>query len=641
VVVPALSLKNPALDLERQADGTQNWLFKLQGESGGSGWRLSLGRIEFPSGQIAVNDAPSSARLQIAVNTLGQAIAFEDTLAKFHRADAAAAASAAAASGAAAAAAASMTAPVSGATVPPSQAGASGLAGAPAAVPARAIPPYAIGLTVAGTYKAVSLKGTAKLGSVLTLNDATQPFPIQADMHYGESRIRVAGTLTDPVHLAAVDMRLWLSGASLANLVPLVGATLPSTAPYSVDGRLSGQFSSGSTRLRYDDFTGRVGGSDLGGSLQFQQQAPRPLLTGTLRSRLLQFADLAPLLGADSNASKAQRGDSFRQPDDRALPAEPFNTDRWKVLDVDINFSGDRIVRTDNLPIDNLTAHVTMDAGVLKLDPLKFGVAGGTLDTHWQLNGGTTPLQTSLKLEARHLKLKQLFPGVKTMQTSLGEMNGDAALTATGNSIAALAAGANGELKLIVTDGTISSTLLEEAGLNVGNIVVEKLFGNKDVKINCAASDFVATDGILNTRFFALDTQDALISTTGDINLKTEQMNLTVRPQTKGFRVFSLRSPLYVKGTFKKPDVGVDKLALALRGSAVVGLAILAPPAAFLPLLSPSHNVDLPCAKILGQLDRPSTAPAPGQRERALPALDASSNDAAHAATQALPKAPR
>ena len=56
---------------------------------------------------------------------------------------------------------------------------------------------------------------------------------------------------------------------------------------------------------------------------------------------------------------------------------------------------------------------------------------------------------------------------------------------------------------------------MEAAGLNVANVVYEKLFGNRDVKINCAAADFVATNGVLEPRVFALDTDDAVINIDG------------------------------------------------------------------------------------------------------------------------------
>ena len=590
VEIPMLSLSQPQIDLERTADGRNNWTFQTENSSTPVAWVLDLGVVEFPTGKINYSDARERTQLQVDVNTLRQAIPFADTLAEVH-------ALAGHNPGAASAAAGTGAAPVQ---------------------------PYALSLAVQGRYRGNAVDGHAKVGSVLTVNDAHHPFPVQVDLHFGASHIMLAGTLVDPAHLAALDVRLGLSGASAANLYPLTGLNLPDTPPFSTDGRLVGTLKPGALSLQYDNFKGRVGGSDLHGTLFYQQRQPRSLLSGSLVSNLLQFSDLAPLVGADSNASKASRGDTFRQPDDRALPAEPFRTDRWNALDVDVTFTGQKIVRSADLPIQNLSTHLTMMAGVLTLDPLRFGVAGGTLDSSLRLDGSAEPLKAQLKLAVRHLKLKQLFPNYETKQSSFGEMNGDTALSATGNSIAQLAAASNGELKLVVTDGTISSTLLEEAGLNVGNVVIDKLFGNKDVKINCAASDFVATDGMLDTRFFALDTEDALITTTGSINLKNEQLNLTVRPQTKGVRILSLRSPLYVKGTFKKPDVGVDTLALAVRGTAVVGLALLVPPAAILPLLSPSHNENLPCAKIIEQMHTASVAPPAGQRERAKAPLDVS-----------------
>jgi uncharacterized protein involved in outer membrane biogenesis len=41
---------------------------------------------------------------------------------------------------------------------------------------------------------------------------------------------------------------------------------------------------------------------------------------------------------------------------------------------------------------------------------------------------------------------------------------------------------------------------MEIAGLNVGNYVVGKLFGDEDVKINCAAADVGIKDGLATTR---------------------------------------------------------------------------------------------------------------------------------------------
>jgi uncharacterized protein involved in outer membrane biogenesis len=155
---------------------------------------------------------------------------------------------------------------------------------------------------------------------------------------------------------------------------------------------------------------------------------------------------------------------------------------------------------------------------------------------------------------------------------------------------------------------------MEAAGLNVANTVYEKLFGKRDVKINCAAADFAATNGVLESRAFALDTEDAVIDMDGTVNLKTEEMNLGIHPHTKGVRVFSLRSPLYVRGTFKNPHVGVEAGALAARGVAAVALGLLNPFAALVPLIAPSNNKPLPCMQMVADARKAPSAPPPGKR---------------------------
>ncbi|WP_433703727.1 AsmA family protein [Paraburkholderia sacchari] len=654
IVIPAIHLENPAVDIERLADGRNNWTFKLASSGEPSTWKLDLHDITFSSGNIAVSDQQTKTDVKIAVTLLGKGIPIGEVMAQqeaaarqgsaemigraganrlAQQAERAQASEAAAASAASAASDVRATSATSAASAP--------------AARRPSEPFYAIGWTLKGTYNKTPVSGDGKLGGVLALQDAKRPFPLQADVRSGDMHIALVGTLTDPMHLAAVDLRLWLQGQSMAHLYRLTGVTLPETPPYATEGRFVGQFHRGASVFRYENFTGRVGGSDLNGTFVYEQRQPRPLLSGELVSNLLQFSDLAPIIGADSKASKKKRGDTVRQPAGRVIPAEPFKTDRWTSIDADVKFTGKRIIKQGSLPIQDLHTHVILTDGVLKFEPLQFGVAGGTFATRLSLDGSGEPLKARGTVTARHLKLKELFPNFKSMQSALGEINGDASLSATGNSPAALAATSNGEMKALVTQGTISLLLMEAAGLNVANVVYEKLFGTRDVNINCAAADFVATNGVLDPRVFALDTDDAVIDIDGPIDLRDESMNMRVHPHTKGFRVFSLRSPLYVKGTFQNPHVGVDAAALALRGGAMVGLGLINPFMALLPLVAPSNNKPLPCDQLFAQIRQRPAAPPPGQKMHALPppasgakaiSPPASHGDAAPTGTQGLYK---
>ncbi|WP_206998280.1 AsmA family protein [Trinickia mobilis] len=601
IVIPSIDLVNPAVDVERLADGRNNWTFKLASSSGPSTWTLQLRDLAFAKGSVSVSDAQSKVDLQIGIDTLGQAVPLGDVLK---------------AQEASARTASAQTVGQRGAQQLAAQASAVAAASGTAANGQPALT-YALGWTAKGSYNGTAISGSGKLGSVLALQDAARPFPLQAGVRIGDTHLALVGTLTDPAHLAALDLRLWLAGASLSHLYSITGITLPQTPPYATDGRLIGRFKAGGNEFTYENFTGRVGGSDINGSMTYTGREPRPLLQGELVSNVLQFSDLAPIIGADSSASKAKRGDTAKQPAGRVLPVEPFQTDRWKAIDADVKFTGKRIVKNPDLPISDLYAHVVMQDGVLSLEPLNFGVAGGTLSSTLHLDGSAAPLKGRFSTSARHLKLKQLFPNVNTMQSALGEVNGDAALSATGNSPAALAATSNGEVKAVVTQGTISRFLMEAAGLNVANVVYEKLFGGQDVKINCAAADFVATNGVLDSRVFALDTEDAVINIDGHVDLRDESIDLGIHPHTKGLRVITLRSPLYVKGTFKDPHVGVSAGALALRAGAMVGLGLINPLAALIPLIAPSNNQPLRCDDLLAQMKPAPSALPPGKKEQA------------------------
>lgn len=430
------------------------------------------------------------------------------------------------------------------------------------------------------------------------------PFPLQADVRSGTTRVAVVGTLTDPGNLAGLDLELKFSGASLDNLYPLIGVLLPATPPYNTDGHLIASLKqAGGAVYRYENFNGKIGDSDIHGNLTYTASEPRPKLVGKLSSNTLRFADLAPLIGADSNQEKANRGERSRQPANKVLPTEKFDTKSWGVMDADVTYAAKRIDRDKSLPLTDLSTHVVLNKGELLLDPLRFGMAGGNLNATLRLNGNQDPMHGKVDLHARRLQLKALLPEVQAMRNSLGQLNGDASFTATGNSVAALLATSNGNLRLLLNQGLISRSLMELLGLNVGNYIVAKLFGDDEVKINCAVADIQLRNGLATPRLFVIDTENAIINITGNLNFATERLDLSIDPESKGLRILTLRSPLYVKGTFKQPDAGVKAGPLIARGAvaAVLGVA-LTPAAALLALISPSEAEENQCTPFLQKM---------------------------------------
>ncbi len=136
--------------------------------------------------------------------------------------------------------------------------------------------------------------------------------------------------------------------------------------------------------------------------------------------------------------------------------------------------------------------------------------------------------------------------------------------------------------------------------------------------INCLVADLSIDKGIATPRHFLLDTGDASIGVAGTINLQSERYDLTLHPDSKGLRLLSLRSPLYIRGSFQKPEVGVDRRALALKaGAATLIGAVAAPVAGLIALINPGENKPDPCSALLKQAGRnPHAANGTPDKER-------------------------
>lgn len=560
--IPSLKLIGPSVDIERDKQGRDNWTFRFA-KGGPGGWKLDIGEVALGAARIRMDDDKLDLHMDFTVRPLGKPIPFAEI-------------------------------------VPPASSARS------SAPPPHSSQQYYFAWTAKGTWRGADASGSGKLGSVLAVSNASMPFPLQADLRLRDLHIDLAGTLTDPVHLGALDLNLKMSGESMSHLYALTGVALPPTKPFTTRGRLFARVHQGI--FKYDHFDGTVGHSDIHGSATYTTAAPRPKLRATLTSNVLDFGDLSPLIGADSNAEKAKRGESQKQPADKLLPVERFDTTRWRAMDADVRFTGKRIVRKSNLPISNLSTHLVMDDGVLVLDPLALSAAGGDLKAHIRLDGRKNPMHGEATLSLRHLQLSKLFPSVDLMHTSLGQINGDAKLDGDGNSVASLLGTSDGEVKILINDGAVSKLLLEEIGLNVGNIIITKLVGDKPEKLNCAAADLVAKQGVWRPQIFVIDTEPMTIDVDGNINLADETLDLTIHPHSKGVRVLSLRSPLYLRGTLKHPDAGVEKGPLLARGvgAAVLG-AVAAPVAALAALIAPSHDEDNACRGVIQAMRKPAT----------------------------------
>ncbi|MDF2777540.1 MULTISPECIES: AsmA family protein [Enterobacteriaceae] len=571
VYLPWVKFEKPDARLIRLSEKTNNWTFNLAGsdepkdkDAPPSAWSFRLDNILFDQGRVAVDDKVSKADVEILIDPLGKPLPFSEVTGSDKEKN-------------------------------------------------TKVGDYVFGLKAKGRYNGQQVTGTGKIGGMLALRSEGTPFPVQADFRSGNTRVAFSGTVSDPMKMGGVDLKLKFAGNSLGELYDLTGVLLPDTPPFETDGRLVAKIDAEKSSVYdYRGFNGRIGDSDIHGSLTYTTGKPRPKLEGDLESRQLRLADLGPLIGVDSGKgaekskqSEEKKGEKSNQPAGKVLPYDRFETDKWDTMDADVRFKGRRIEHGSSLPISDLSTHIILKNADLRLQPLKFGLAGGTISSNIHLEGDKKPMQGRADIQARRLKLKELMPDVELMQKTIGEMNGDAEFRGTGNSIAALLGTSNGNLKLLMNDGVVSRNLMEILGLNVGNFIVGQIFGDDEVRVNCAAANLNLVNGVARPQIFAFDTENAIINVTGTASFASEQLDLTINPESKGIRIVTLRSPLYVRGSFKDPQAGVKAGPLIARGAVAAALATLVTPAAaLLALISPSEGQENQCRNILAQMKK-------------------------------------
>ncbi|PPU36456.1 AsmA family protein [Xanthomonas sp. CFBP 7912] len=465
---------------------------------------------------------------------------------------------------------------------------------APPSSDQRAAP---IGIDGKGRWKGYPFTLKGDTASPLELSQSEHPFRIDLRGSAGATRTHVRGTLTNPFQFRVFDLQMALSGQDMEDLYPLTGVAMPSTPPYTLDGRLRRD----GDVWRYEKFTGTAGDSDLSGTAEVDLRNKRPLLRADLASKRLDFDDLAgfvgapPKTGANESANAEQKKQAAQlAASARVLPTTPYDLSKLRAMDAQVRWRAQRI-NAPSWPLDDMDATLKLKDGLLQLDPLNFGVAGGDIRSTIRMDARNEVITTQLKAGIRGIRLDQLFPDATLAKQASGAIGGELDLRGRGNSIAAMLGTADGSIGVGMGRGHVGNLIMELAGLDIAESLKYLVTKDRQIPVRCIFGDFGVQDGLMQSRALAFDSTDTIIVGEGTISLKNETLDLLLRPRPKDRSILSLRSPLRIAGTFKDPSFRPDFKALGVRGAIAVALGSIAPPAALLATFEPGPGQDSDC----------------------------------------------
>lgn len=441
-------------------------------------------------------------------------------------------------------------------------------------------------------------------GAPLLNVSPSRPYPFEADVRAGATRILARGRITRPFDLGRFETRLTLSGADLNDLYGLTGLALPNTPPYRINGQLTRQ----RTRWLFREASGRVGDSDIGGDLSVETRGERPYLEADLRSRRLDFDDLASIFGGAPGRGRGEAVSAEQQAvggrmaaEGRLFPAATLQVDRIRAMDAEVKYRAET-VNAPRMPLRKVALDLTLKDGVLTGDPVSLTLSRGTISGMARLDASKAVPRTDIDLKLTNARLEDWITArIQGRPVIEGQMAARARLTGHGDSVRKAAASADGTLTFVVPRGEVRQAFAELLGVNISKGLIMLLSEDpKQSPIRCAVADFKVTDGIARSTTIIADTDVVLVKGSGSVNLREERLNLRIEGDSKKPRLLRLFVPIKIDGRLTRPDVDLETGGAVAQGGVAAALgSLLSPLAAVLPFVEPGLADDADCAGLV------------------------------------------
>lgn len=389
------------------------------------------------------------------------------------------------------------------------------------------------------------------------------------------------GTIADLLNQAGIDLGFDFSTPNPGRLSAVAQADIPDMAAVSAVGRLKGGATDAAS---IEGLAIKIGESDVAGDINLSGLATRPSLSATLNANVIRLQDVTPATSGQSGAAGGGgAGQNAPAPtaganDGRVIPNDPIDLSGLRMADADVALAIGKLVMPGG-GFKDARLKLTLQDGMLSVTPISLADDnGGTFSGTVTLDARREAADLKVDMKADQLELSNLMRLAGQPGVIEGPADMALVMTATGRSPRELAASLTGKVNTAVTEGFVNSEETRKAFGRTTQVVTDLLLGNskeKRIPLYCFVADYEANKGAVKTKTLVLDTRISTILSSGDLNLGTETLNLTVNP-TRDVLGLGAEIPVRVQGTFAKPKVFPDPALAALGiGSAILGAPLI------------------------------------------------------------------
>lgn len=473
-----------------------------------------------------------------------------------------------------------------------------------------------LSLQVQGAFQKTPFSINGSLQPSTALFDSDQPLSLSARVEMKGNQFSVDGKFIrnrkTPVINADFEIHADRpSDLSRITEIPHVFTATPISASghfeYTVD-----------SVLRFTNLRAEMDRNHIAGEMRIEFNEGYPAIQADLHSSHLDLRAFFQGEPAQADGRANADPDTNRQ---RIFSDRPLNLDFFNGAAADIHLGIETLMLPD-FAMKTASIKGKLEDGRLSIAPLTAVFGGGRIDGELQIAAdGKTP-SVDADIQIKKVELETLLSNLEASEAAKGVIGIDLNVQGRGNSVQEIMAGLNGQMVIIMQDGQIAAKYLKNAEkLNLD--LTEKFLAifdfvkkKKDfAEIHCFINKFVIEDGLADCKVLVFDTELVGIIGDGTINLKTEQLAISLSPINKGglgvsgvgkidTGINALPDHFDLEGTLSKPVITVDKSETAMStlltlGKAIGGTALLGPAGLAVALVNLDIGADNPCISAL------------------------------------------
>ncbi len=458
-------------------------------------------------------------------------------------------------------------------------------------------------VTLPALERLARIKDLGPLKLALNLSDAGNKLALDnLDLAVGSEEIillGLKGKISDLSAFRGMNLTFSIKGKDISKVTEAAGPEMVSKGAFQV----SGQFSDPAPQVyKLPAFEAVWGDSQSSGWLELDVSGQRPKLKAELASDKL---DLRPFLGrpkssgaaetqtAKAVASQEEKPEAKTAPSKagaqkaKVFPSDPLPLAGLQKFDAELKFQGQQVL-LQTLALNDIVVDGLLRDGNLEIKPLKFTIGGGKADGWINLQSRKKPAELTTALTIDQFAIGPMLDQLGYSRSIEGKLDAAIDLDGTGNSIAALMAGLNGNIRIALKDGKAESKYLDLLAKYLGSGILQMInpFQQKReyAPINCFVDTVAIDNGEADIKLL-LDTDQTSIFGAGTINLKTEALDLGIKPTPKkgelpaniSFNLNQFSQPFRLGGTLANPQLSIDPEQTALLLGKIAGALALGP----------------------------------------------------------------